>query len=441
MVSIQFTVLGSEFWVQFAAHFTPFPNPGPRTQNSPPGLSTLFCYHGRTMKDAYILSACRTPIGKYLGALSSFTATQLGTTVVREALQRSGLDAGQVDEVIMGNVLSAGLGQNPARQAALKAGLPVSVSALTINKVCGSGLKAVGLAAQGIRLGETSVVVAGGMESMSNAPYLLLKARTGYRMGNAELVDSMIHDGLLDAYEQYHMGCTAEIVCRQFRVSRASQDHYASQSHKRAATAMREGRFEAEIVPVEIPQKRGGAVRVTKDEGPREDASTEMLARLKPAFEEAGSVTAGNASQLSDGAAAVTVVSEEVLKASGKQAIAKIKAFVTKGVEPAMVLMAPLEAIRAVREKAGWRDKDVDLYEVNEAFAAQMVALCTEVPLDVSRLNVNGGGIALGHPIGASGARVLATLLYALKDRKGKKGIASLCLGGGNAVAMAVEMM
>lgn len=405
------------------------------------GRSTLFCYDGCTMKDAFILSACRTPIGKYLGALSSFSAPQLGTIVVKEALKRSGLDAGQVDEVIMGNVLSAGLGQNPARQAALKAGLPVSVSALTINKVCGSSLKAVGLAAQGIQLGETNVVIAGGMESMSNAPYLLFKARTGYRMGNGEIVDAMIHDGLLDAYEGYHMGCTAEIVCRQYRVSRGSQDHYASQSHKRASAAMREGRYEAEIVPVEVPQKRGQPVGVKKDEGPREETSMELLARLKPAFEEAGSVTAGNSSQLSDGAAALTVVSEDVLKASGKQAMARITAFVTKGVEPAMVLMAPLEAIRAVREKAGWRDNDVDLYEVNEAFAAQMVALCTEVPLDVSRLNVNGGGIALGHPIGASGARVLTTLLYALKQHKGKKGIASLCLGGGNAVAMAVEMV
>jgi len=393
------------------------------------------------MKDAYILSACRTPIGKYLGALSSFSATQLGTIVVGEALQRSGLDAGQVDEVIMGNVLSAGLGQNPARQAALKAGLPVSVSALTINKVCGSGLKAVGLAAQGIRLGETSVVVAGGMESMSNAPYLLFKARTGYRMGNGELIDSMIHDGLWDVYEDYHMGCTAELVCRQYDVSREAQDQYACESQKRAVTAMREGRFEAEIVGVPVPQKRGEPVRITKDEGPREDASLELLARLKPAFDEAGSVTAGNASQLSDGAAALTVVSEEILKGSGKQPMARIATFATSGVEPAMVMMAPLDAIRTVMKKAGWRDHDVDLYEVNEAFAAQSVALSREVPLDIARLNVNGGGIALGHPIGASGARVLTTLLYALKQRNGKKGIVSLCLGGGNAVAMAVEMV
>jgi len=393
------------------------------------------------MKDAYILSACRTPIGKYLGALSSFSATQLGTIVVKEALQRAGLDAGQVDEVIMGNVLSAGLGQNPARQAALKAGLPVTVSALTVNKVCGSGLKAVGLAAQGIRLGETSVVIAGGMESMSNAPYLLFKARTGYRMGNGELVDSMVHDGLWDAYEDYHMGCTAEVVCRQYSVSREAQDQYACQSQRRAVTAMREGRFDAEIVAVAVPQKRGEPLRITKDEGPREDASMELLARLKPAFDEAGSVTAGNASQLSDGAAAVTVVSEEIANRSGNQPMARIVAFATSGVEPAMVMMAPLEAIRTVMKKAGWSDKDVDLYEVNEAFAAQSVALSREVPLDVSRLNVNGGGIALGHPIGASGARVLATLLYALKQRNGKKGIASLCLGGGNAVAMAVEMV
>ncbi|MFB3905909.1 MAG: acetyl-CoA C-acetyltransferase [Acidobacteriota bacterium] len=393
------------------------------------------------MKDAYILSACRTPIGKYLGALSSFSATQLGTVVVKEALQRSGLDAARVDEVVMGNVLSAGLGQNPARQAALRAGLPVNVSALTINKVCGSGLKAVGLAAQGIRLGETSVVIAGGMESMSNAPYLLFKARTGYRMGNGELVDSMIHDGLWDAYENYHMGCTAELVSRKYNVSREAQDQYACQSQKRAVMAMREGRFDAEIVPVVVPQKRGEPVRIVKDEGPREDASLEAFAKLKPAFDEAGSVTAGNASQLSDGAAALTVVSEDIVNRSGKQPMARIVAFATSGVEPAMVMMAPVQAIRAVMNKAAWRDEDVDLYEVNEAFAAQSVALCREVPLDVSRLNVNGGGIALGHPIGASGARVLTTLLYALKQRNGKKGIASLCLGGGNAVAMAVEMV
>jgi len=393
------------------------------------------------MSEAYILSACRTPIGKYLGALSSLSATDLGTLVVKEALKRSGLEASQINEVIIGNVLSAGLGQNPARQAALRAGLPVTVSALTINKVCGSGLKAVALAAQGIRLGETSAVIAGGMESMSNAPYLLFKARTGYRMGNAELVDSMIHDGLWDAYEQYHMGCTAEVVCRQYGVSRAAQDQYACQSHKRAVTAQREGWFQDEIVPVEVPQKRGEPVTLTMDEGPRADVSLEALGRLKPAFQEAGSVTAGNASQLSDGAAAVAVVSEEVLKKSGRDPIARIAAFATSGVEPAMVMMAPLDAIRTVMTKAGWSDKEVDLYEVNEAFAAQSVALAAEVPLDVNRLNVNGGAIALGHPIGASGARILTTLLYALKHRNGRKGIASLCLGGGNAVAMAVEIV
>ncbi|RPJ58696.1 MAG: acetyl-CoA C-acyltransferase, partial [Acidobacteria bacterium] len=291
------------------------------------------------------------------------------------------------------------------------------------------------------RLGETSVVVAGGMESMSNAPYLLFKARTGYRMGNGELIDSMIHDGLWDVYEDYHMGCTAELVCRQYDVSREAQDQYACESQKRAVTAMREGRFEAEIVGVPVPQKRGEPVRITKDEGPREDASLELLARLKPAFEETGSVTAGNASQLSDGAAALTIVSEETWKGSGKHPMARIVAFATSGVEPAMVMMAPLDAIRTVMKKAGWRDHDVDLYEVNEAFAAQSVALSREVPLDIARLNVNGGGIALGHPIGASGARVLTTLLYALKQRNGKKGIVSLCLGGGNAVAMAVEMV
>jgi acetyl-CoA C-acetyltransferase len=394
-----------------------------------------------TMQEAYILSACRTPMGKYLGALSPLAAPELGAVVVQEALKRSGLDPGQIDEVIMGNVLSAGLGQNPARQSALKGGLPVSVAALTVNKVCGSGLKAVSLAAQSIRLGEARAVIAGGMESMSNAPYLLFKARTGYRMGHGEIVDAMIHDGLWDAYEQYHMGCTAEVICRLYNVSREAQDQYAYQSQQRAVAAAREGRFDAEIAPVEIPQRRGEPVRVTRDEGPRPDASPESLARLKPAFEENGSVTAGNASQISDGAAAVTVVSEEVARQSGKDPLARIVAFATSGVEPSMVMMAPVGAVNSVLDKAQWQHRDVDLYEVNEAFAAQSVALCREIPLDAAKLNVNGGGIALGHPIGASGARILTTLVHALRARNGRKGVASLCLGGGNAVAMAVELL
>jgi acetyl-CoA C-acetyltransferase len=361
--------------------------------------------------------------------------------VIKEAVMRSGLDPGQIDEVIMGNVLSAGLGQNPARQAALKAGLPVSVAAITINKVCGSGLKAVQLAAQSIRLNDAGAVVAGGMESMSNAPYLLLKARTGYRMGHGEVVDAMIHDGLWDVYEQYHMGCTAEVISKRYNVSREAQDQYAYQSQQRALAAVREDRFGAEIVAVEIPQKRGEPLRVTTDEGPREDASPESLARLRPAFEEKGSVTAGNASQISDGASAVTVVSEEIVRRAGRDPMARIVAFATSGVEPSMVMMAPVGAINSVLEKAGWKHRDVDLYEVNEAFAAQSVALSREIPLDPAKLNVNGGGIALGHPIGASGARILTTLIHSLRDRRAKKGIASLCLGGGNAVAMAVELV
>jgi acetyl-CoA C-acetyltransferase len=397
-------------------------------------------YEREPMKDAYLLSACRTPIGKYMGPMSALSAPELGSIVVREAIRRAGLDVNNIDEVIMGNVLSAGLGQNPARQAALKAGLPVSVAAMTINKVCGSGLKAVALAAQAVRLGDGSAIVAGGMESMSNAPYLLLKARTGYRLGNGELVDAMIHDGLWDAYENYHMGCTAEVISSKYNVSRQDQDQYAYQSHQRALEAARQAKFQAEITPVEIAQKKGDPTRIVEDEGPRKEISLEALAKLKPVFQADGCVTAGNASQLSDGAAAVVVASEEAQKRSGVAPLARVVAFATSGVAPAMVMMAPVEAIRGVMRKAGWADRDVDLYEVNEAFAAQSVALSREIPLDQARLNVYGGGVALGHPIGASGARILTTLLYALRGRGGKKGVASLCLGGGNAVAMAVEV-
>jgi len=393
------------------------------------------------MKEAYILSACRTPIGKFLGALSSFSAAELGTAVVREAIRRAGLPADTVEEVIMGNVISAGLGQNPARQAALGAGVPASASALTINKVCGSGLKAVGLAAQSIRLEEASVVVAGGMESMSNAPYLLTRGRMGYRLGHGELLDAMIQDGLWDVYEKYHMGCTGEVIAEKYNICRDVQDEYAVESHRRAVDAIRSGRFATEIVPVTIPQKRGDPVSVDRDEGPREDASIQLLARLKAAFREQGTVTAGNASQISDGAAAVLVGSEEAAKQIPGQPIARIVAFATSGIEPSLVMMAPLEAIRKVRDKAGWKDDQVDLYELNEAFAVQAVALTSQIPLDRAKVNVNGGAIALGHPIGASGARVLVTLLHALRDRGGRRGVASLCLGGGNAVAMAVELV
>jgi acetyl-CoA C-acetyltransferase len=373
--------------------------------------------------------------------LKGLSAVQLGTLVVAEAVRRSGVDPEAVEEVIMGNVLSAGLGQNPARQAALKAGLPVSVAALTVNKVCGSGLKAVALARQGVQLGELQVGVAGGMESMTNAPYLLTKAREGYRLDNGELIDSMIHDGLWDAYEDYHMGCTGEVIADKYNVEREAQDRYAADSHRRAAEAARQGLFKNEVVAVEIPQRKGQSVRVEQDEGVRADASEETMARLKPAFNPQGSVTAGNASQLSDGAAALTVMSEEALKNWNVQPLARIVAAATSGIAPSLVMMAPLEAIRKVRERAGWTDGQVDLYEVNEAFAVQAVALCREVPLDRERLNVHGGAVALGHPIGASGARILTTLLFALRSRGLRRGVASLCLGGGNAVAMAVEIV
>lgn len=393
------------------------------------------------MSGAFLLSACRTPIAKFLGGFRSLSAVQLGAVVVAEAVRRAGVPPEAVDEVILGNVLQAGLGQNPARQAALKAGLPPRVAAMTVNKVCGSGLKAVTLASYGIQAGDCEVVVAGGMESMTQAPYLLPRARSGYRMGHAQLLDSMIHDGLWDAHHDYHMGCTAELVSRECQVSREEQDRYACESHARALQARRQGWFQEELVPVEVAGKGGESWQVTQDEGPREDCSLESLRRLQPVFQPDGTVTAGNASQLSDGAAALVVASERAVKQLQVKPLARIVASATSGLEPAWVMMAPAEAIRKVQERAGWRDQEVDLYEINEAFAAQMVALCRKLCLNGSRLNVHGGAIALGHPIGASGARVLTTLLYALRQRGLKRGIASLCLGGGNAVAMAVELL
>lgn len=390
---------------------------------------------------AFIVSACRTPIGRLQGALKDFSAVELGTRVVVEAARRAGLPPEAVDEVIMGNVLSAGLGQNPARQAALKAGIPPSVAALTLNKVCGSGLKAVALAAQGIQAADVEVVIAGGMESMTNAPYLLKGARQGLRFGHAQLLDSMMHDGLWDAYHDYPMGCTAEVISEKYNVGRVEQDRYACESHARALQATLEGRFEAEIVPVEVPQKGGVSYRFDRDEGPREDTTPDALGRLRPVFKEGGTVTAGNSSQLSDGAAALAVASEVAVGRLGCTPLARVVASATSGIEPSLVMMAPVEAIRKVLRRAGWNSPDVDLYEINEAFAAQSVALCAELPLDRERLNVNGGAVALGHPIGASGARILTTLLYALRCRGLKRGVASLCLGGGNAVALAVELV
>jgi acetyl-CoA C-acetyltransferase len=391
-------------------------------------------------REPVIISAVRTPVGKFLGSLKGFTATELGALVVRESVKRAGVAPEDVDEVIMGCVIQAGLGQNPARQAALGGGLPPAVSAVTVNKVCGSGLKAVMMAAQGVQLGDTEIVVAGGMESMSNAPYLIPKAREGYRLGNGVLVDAMIHDGLWDVYNDYHMGCTGEVVSEKYSVSREQQDEYALDSHRKAGAAIKEGKFKDEILPIEIPQKKGAPVVFDTDETVREDTSMEALSKLKPAFrKDGGTVTAGNAPGVNDGASAVVVTSRERAKSLGVEPMARIVAQATSGIEPALVMMAPLEAIRKVLRKAGWSLADVDLIELNEAFSVQAVAITKELGLDPELVNVNGGAVALGHAIGQSGSRLLTTMLYELKRRDAHRGVISLCLGGGNAVAMAVE--
>jgi acetyl-CoA C-acetyltransferase len=392
------------------------------------------------MRTPVIVSAVRTPSGKFLGALKTLQAPQLGAAVVREAVSRAGVDPAAVEECIMGNVLSAGVGQAPARQAALNGGLSNSVAALTINKVCGSGLKAVMLAAQGIALGDIDVAVAGGMESMSNAPYLLSRAREGLRMGDANLVDSMIHDGLWCAFEHCHMGMSGEHVAEIYDVPREEQDRYAAGSHQKAACAAATGRFASEIVPVVVPQPKGSPLVIDRDETIRRDSTVDVLKGLKPVFKTDGSVTAGNAPGVNDGAAALVVMSEERATALGVAPMARIGGYATSGIAPKLLLMTPVEAIRKVLRRTGWRLEDVDLFEINEAFAAQMVAIIKELRLDAARVNINGGAIALGHPIGASGARVLTTLLYAMKERGVRRGIASLCLGGGNGVALAVEM-
>jgi acetyl-CoA C-acetyltransferase len=390
------------------------------------------------MADAFLLSAARTPIGKYLGALTDVPAPQLGAAAVAEALRRARADAGRVDEVILGNVIQAGVGQNPARQAALKAGLPDTIAAFTVNKVCGSGLKAVMLAAQAVRAGDAELAVAGGMESMSRAPHLLLGARTGWKYGDQKVVDAMIHDGLWCAFEGWHMGEAAEHIAVRCGVSRAEQDHFALHSQHRAAQAWEKGAFDAEVVPV--PVGSGARARtVTRDEGIRPETTLEGLAKLKPAFRAGGTVTAGNASTLSDGAAAVVVASARAAERLGVRPLARVVAYATSGVAPKDVFLAPVPAVRQVLDRAGLALKDVDLFELNEAFAAQMLACAKELHLGESRVNVNGGAIALGHPIGASGARVLVTLLYALEQRGLRRGLAALCLGGGNAVAMVVE--
>jgi acetyl-CoA C-acetyltransferase len=392
------------------------------------------------MRNAFIVSAVRIPTGKFLGALKDFPAPELGAMVVREAVARAGIDPSIVDECIMGNVVSGGVGQAPARQAALKGGLADHVAALTINKVCGSGLKAVMLAHQGIQTGDIDIAVAGGMESMSNCPYIIPKVREGLRMGNGSVVDLMIHDGLWCPFENWHMGNAGECVADAYKVTRDQQDQYSVESHMKAAAAQSAGKFNAEILPVSIPQKKGDPIVFSKDESVRAETTAEALRALKPAFKKDGSVTAGNAPPVNDGAAALVVMAEDKMTSLNATPMARIVAQATSGLAPMMLLMTPVEATRKVLKKAGWSLNDVDLLELNEAFAVQAVAVGNELGLDMNKVNVNGGAVALGHPIGASGARILTTLIYALKERGKKRGIATLCLGGGNGVALAIEL-
>jgi acetyl-CoA C-acetyltransferase len=391
------------------------------------------------VRDTVIVSAVRTPTGKFLGALKAFSAPELGALVVAEAVRRAGIDPAIVDECIMGNVVTAGLGQNPARQAALRGGLADHVAALTINMVCGSGLRAVMLGAQGVAGGDVDIVVAGGMESMSNCPYLLPRGREGLRMGHGEVLDSMIADGLWCAFEQCHMGASGEVVAEEYRIDRRTQDAYAVRSHQRALKASEAGWFAHEILPVRIPQRKGPPIVFDRDEPIRPDTTIESLARLQPAFTTNGTVTAGNAPGVNDGASAVVVMAADRARSLGAAPLARIVGLATSGLPPKYVLMTPVEAIRRVAQKAGWELKDVDLFELNEAFAVQAVAVVRELGIDEGRVNVNGGAVALGHAIGSSGARVLTTLLYALRHHNLKRGIAALCLGGGNGVAVAVE--
>ncbi|MGC8763271.1 MAG: acetyl-CoA C-acetyltransferase [Acidobacteriota bacterium] len=393
------------------------------------------------MSDVVILSGARTGIAKFMGAFTPFSAPDLGAFALKEALARGQVSPQEVDEVVMGIVLQAGVGQNPARQAALKAGLPVSTPCFTVNKVCGSGLKAVMLAAQAIKAGDARLVAAGGMESMTNAPYLLKQARLGLRLGSGEVLDSMVADGLTDAYDGQHMGMTAELVASEYGITREAMDAYSVRSHQKAAAAWKEGKFEAETFPVLIPQKKGDPVPFRQDDGIRGDVTPEALARLKPAFKKDGVVTAGNASQINDAGAAVVVTTGEVAEKKGVEPLARIVAYATSGLEPRWVMMTVEPAVRMAAEKAGWDLKQVDLFELNEAFAVQSVALLKVLGIPEEKVNVHGGAVALGHPIGASGTRCLLTLLHALKDRGLKRGIVSLCLGGGNGVAMAVERL
>jgi acetyl-CoA C-acetyltransferase len=396
---------------------------------------------GNGMEDIVIVAGVRTPVGKFLGSLSDFSATQLGAIVVREVVKRAGIDPALVDECIMGNVVSAGLGQNPARQAAIFGGLAPEVSAFTVNKVCGSGLKAVALAAQAIQTGNAEIVVAGGMESMSNAPYLLPGARKGFRMGDNKVVDSMVKDGLWDTYNDYHMGMTGENVAEKYSITREEQDAYALESHRKSAAARKDGRFASQIVPVEIPSKNKGGepTLFSHDESVREDTTLEALRKLKPAFKKDGTVTAGNAPGVNDGAGAVLVMSAKKAASLGLKPMVHVRAQASSGIEPKWVMMAPVTGIRKVLEKAGWQRDEVDLFELNEAFAVQALGVSRELGLNPDKVNVNGGAVAIGHPIGASGARVLITLIYEMIRQDAKRGVAALCLGGGNSVAMAVE--
>ncbi|GAB4532557.1 MAG: acetyl-CoA C-acetyltransferase [Anaerolineae bacterium] len=390
--------------------------------------------------DILVVSACRTPMGRFLGNLSPLTAPELGAVAIAGAIKRAGIDPNLVDEVLMGNVVAAGQGQAPARQAAMGAGLPPQVSATTINKVCGSGLKAVALGTAMIRAGDAEIIVAGGMESMSNTPYLLPKARTGYRLGDGQLKDAMVHDGLWCAFEHHHMGVSAEFIAEQFGISREEMDEFAVQSHQKAVAAMQSGRFEPEIVPVEVPQAKGPPRLIDVDEGPRPDTNLDALARLKPVFKEDGRVTAGNSSGLSDGASALVLMSRRKADELGVTPLACITGFAQAAVEPLWLFIAPVHAVRKLYDRTGLRQEQVHLFEINEAFASQMLADGRELGLKWEAVNVSGGAIALGHPIGCSGARILTTLIYNLKHHNLKTGLASLCLGGGEAVAMSVEI-
>lgn len=392
------------------------------------------------MKEAVIISAMRTPTGKFQGSLKDMKAPELGAAAIKAAVEKAGIKPEDVDEVIMGCVVQAGLGQAPARQAALKAGLAPEVSALTVNMVCGSGLRAVALAAQSVQLGDADVVVAGGMESMSNIPYALPTARDGMRMGNAQAVDLMINDGLWCPFEDWHMGNTGEVVADKHQISREAQDEFAYNSHRKAAEAQKAGRFKDEIVPITIPQKKGDPIIFETDEGVRADTTAESLGKLRPAFKkDGGTVTAGNASSINDGASALVVTSREKANEVGAEVLGKVVAWAASGIEPKFIMLAPVEGVKKVLKKAGWTMEEVDLFELNEAFSVQALGVMKELGMDMEKVNVNGGAVALGHAIGNSGGRILTTLLHEMKRRDAKKGVAALCLGGGNSVALAVE--